>query len=194
MPQGGLGYSFNPSQPDLPMSDQGAPGRPAGGLTPQQAVKMLSLRIPERPSPTGLAPMPLLQSPGGAGMQGLDSLIAALLQAFGGAGMDLGTGSRQTPGGFGPGRPTGGMLQPSGMFPAGQEPDLPPLRAPGPPRISPGSQTGEGPFQPIDLPNGFQSGTDLQGFELAPLPQSQPTGGGVPERKDFYGQDISPLF
>ena len=54
------------------------------GASPQQAVKMLSLRVPERASQGAIAPLPLLTSKGSqvAGASGLDSMIAALMQAF----------------------------------------------------------------------------------------------------------------
>lgn len=65
-----------------------------GGMSPQQAVKILSLRVPERASQGSIAPLPLLTSKGGAqaGAQGLDTMVAALMRAF----------SRQQPLGAGP--------------------------------------------------------------------------------------------
>jgi hypothetical protein len=82
----GIGYSFQPGGQDIQTDATGsASGR---GLSPQEAVKILSLRIPERPSPTAIAPMPLLTSQGGAGVPGLDSLVAALMQSFQGTGAD----------------------------------------------------------------------------------------------------------
>lgn len=78
-----IGYSFNPSQsPDLRTGDRGQEG--ARGMGPQQAVKIWSLRVPERASQGALAPLPLLTSKGSGapGAGGLDSIVAALMQAF----------------------------------------------------------------------------------------------------------------
>lgn len=79
----GIGYRFQPGIQDTQLNGDDGAGR-ASGLSPQQAVEIRSLRIPDRPSPTAIAPLALLNSPGGgaAGAQGLDSLIAALMQVF----------------------------------------------------------------------------------------------------------------
>lgn len=76
-------------------------GKPSGlrGASPQAAVKILSLRVPERVSQGAIAPLPLINGKGGsaaAGAQGLDSMVAALMQAF----------RPQTPMGAGPQVPT----------------------------------------------------------------------------------------
>lgn len=81
----GIGYSR-----EIPIAGEAGGGngpqagaRP-GGVSPQEAVKILSLRVPERPSPTSIAPLPLLMSPGGAapGAMGLDQMIQGLMAAF----------------------------------------------------------------------------------------------------------------
>lgn len=86
MPLGNIGYSR-----DIPLAgDAGSAKGPSGassaprGASPQEAVKLLSLRVPERPSQGALAPVSLLTSRGSQapGASGLDSLIAALMQAF----------------------------------------------------------------------------------------------------------------
>lgn len=77
-----IGFSFTPgatSRLDMERRGQGNLG-----MSPQQEVRMLSLRVPDRPSPTAITSLPLLQSQGGAapGAAGLQSLIQALIQAF----------------------------------------------------------------------------------------------------------------
>jgi hypothetical protein len=78
-----IGYSFAPGATSRPNQAGGGSGN-GYGISPQEAVRILSLRVPDRPSPTAIAPLPLLQSPGGAaaGASGLQSMIAALMQAF----------------------------------------------------------------------------------------------------------------
>lgn len=87
MPTGPFGFSR-----DIPLAGEsggptgGGPSTPKG-LSPQEAVKLISLRVPERSSAGALAPLPLLTSRGSqqAGAGGLDTLIAALMQAFKGS-------------------------------------------------------------------------------------------------------------
>lgn len=80
----GIGYSR-----DIPLAGESGGAGPqgqgrVGGLSPQEAVRILSLRIPERPAQNAIAPLPLLLSPGGeaAGAQGLDALLQGLAAAF----------------------------------------------------------------------------------------------------------------
>lgn len=76
----GIGYAKGLTN-DIPMQGQGAsPSR----LSPQQAIKILSLRVPETLPSNAPVSRSLLTSPGGAapGAQGLNSLIAQLVQAF----------------------------------------------------------------------------------------------------------------
>lgn len=107
----GLGYSFDPGAGQAGQQDQGERGN-FGGLSPQQAVKLLSLRIPERPAASAIAPQALLQSQGAAGMP-MNAMIQQLMRAF-------------MPG-----------LQ------AGAAAGGPPS-----PRVIPGLNSGEGPYQP----------------------------------------------
>lgn len=77
----GIGYSR-----DIPLSGDAAgpqgQGKP-GGLSPQEAVQILSLRIPEQPAASAVAPLPLLMSPGMAGAgPGLESMLRSLIAAF----------------------------------------------------------------------------------------------------------------
>lgn len=76
MPIGGTSY-----QPTAPM--QGAQARPQ--LTPQEAVKMLSLRLPKN-LPNSPVPSPLLTSQGGGGVDNLTALLQALMRAARGGG------------------------------------------------------------------------------------------------------------
>lgn len=79
----GIGYSR-----DIPLAGEGGANgqqtKKLGGLSPQEAVKILSLRIPDQPSATSIAPLPLLQSPGGTslGGPGLDRMMQGLMAAF----------------------------------------------------------------------------------------------------------------
>ncbi len=78
---------------DIPLAGEGgAGGGPNGtaprGMSPQEAVRLFSLRVPERQSQGAIAPVPLMTSKGSgaAGASGLDSMVAALMRAFGGGG------------------------------------------------------------------------------------------------------------
>src|SRR5215510_13617579 len=80
------GYGF---RRDIPLTGEtggtGPDGKPIiSGVSPQRPIKILSLRVPKFPSPSAIAPLPLLTSQGGAtaGAQGLDSMVAALVEAF----------------------------------------------------------------------------------------------------------------
>lgn len=158
----GIGYGR-----DIPIAREGGAGSPEGakigGISPQEAVRILSLRVPERASPTGLAPLPLLQSRGGlgAGAQGLDALLQGLMQAFpqlpqsGGSGLGRGP-NPQVPTFGGPGTPPqrggGGELPPQAP-----PPNLPPpVIRPGddnpPPGGNPGGESGGGQLPPAPLP------------------------------------------
>ena len=79
-----LGKTFAPGS-DLQMqgSGQNGVGGPRG-LSPQQAVKILSLRVPEALPSNAPAHRSLLTSPGSraAGAGGLQSLIQQLIQSF----------------------------------------------------------------------------------------------------------------
>ena len=90
-----LGKTFAPGS-DLQMqgSGQNGSGGPRG-LSPQQAVKILSLRVPEALPSNAPVNRSLLTSPGGraAGASGLGSMIQQLIQSF-------------LPGGGAPGVPT----------------------------------------------------------------------------------------
>lgn len=80
MPEG-IGYSYQPGRQDTPLQR----GETSGGrntTAPQQAIRTLSLRVPQTQSVPGIAPLPLLNAAGGGGSD-LDMLLNALLKAFG---------------------------------------------------------------------------------------------------------------
>lgn len=151
----GIGFSFQPGAQD------GQLQRPKGfdgqGSTPQQAIRTLSLRVPQTQSVPGMAPLPLLNAQGGGGTD-LDMLLMALLQAFGPTG-GRAVGGPQTP-----------RVRP--IVPRGQSPDL---RVDTPTfdreeflRRVPGGgigNTGRGPFNrdmtmpPLEIPNEFPDPT-----------------------------------
>ena len=179
-----IGYSFNPSQaPDLRM-DQGSGG--GRGLSPQQAVKILSLRVPERASQGAIAPLPLLQSKGSgaAGAQGLDTFVAALMRAFApqtatpgvpvlGGGPDTfgaGLGRERDLNRPPMGEPTYGAQPPP--FSGGQPPS-PWGGSPPPPRVTPGKVMPSPP--PMPMPSPHPAPSPVGKIEVSPPP---PTGGG----------------
>lgn len=89
MPIGGTSY-----QPTAqPMDPQGGMRR---ALTPQEAVRILSLRLPKNPQNFPV-PQQLLTSAGGGATSSLTQLLQALMQAQSGA-----TGSRELVSDFGP--------------------------------------------------------------------------------------------
>lgn len=76
-----IGYSFQPSAPS-------AQGAQTPQLTPQEAVRILSLRLPKSPQNLPV-PQQLLTSQGGGGAAGggsLTTLLQALMRAAGGGG------------------------------------------------------------------------------------------------------------
>ena len=94
-----LGMSFSPTNTDKP---QGQNGDPSGGQTPiQDAIKLLSLRIPQFRSQGGVASLPLLQGSGSMGVLGggmgngahPGGLQQILAQMFGSQGMGGNMGS-----------------------------------------------------------------------------------------------------
>lgn len=88
MPIGGTSY-----QPQAPM--QGTQARPQ--LSPQEAVRVLSLRLPKAPQNLPV-PAQLLQSQGGGGLGSLTALVQALMRAASGESMGDGTKELVGPG------------------------------------------------------------------------------------------------
>lgn len=82
MANGNIGWSaMDALKPQASPAGPGSPGR-VSGMGPQQAVRIFNLRVPERVSPTAIAPQVLLQSKGSGapGAGGLDSMVAALMR------------------------------------------------------------------------------------------------------------------
>lgn len=68
---GPYGVSFVPGSQDQANGNNGGTGRPGAPSTPvQQAIKVLSLRLPKFFGSQSLAPAPLLSGPGGMGQPG----------------------------------------------------------------------------------------------------------------------------
>ncbi len=162
----GVGYSFDPSA-----GGQGHPGQgedPSGfsRMSPQQAVKLLSLRIPERaPGQGGIAPQALLTSPGSAaasaapmgGSQGAGSMsqvIASLMKMYapGYQSGEPSMGGQAQPAmpppawggaleGFGGGNRQATPRVTPGLEEGAQRQQAPPLQAPTPPpaQMAPGA-------------------------------------------------------
>lgn len=78
-----IGASYAPGA-DIPMEGRNGNGGGASRLSPQQAVKILSLRVPEALPSNAPVSRSLLTSPGGsaAGASGLQSMIQQLMQSF----------------------------------------------------------------------------------------------------------------
>lgn len=163
-----IGYSWQVGADNPEGGPNGQGGSGGRGISPQQAVKILSLRIPERPSPRGIAPQPLLTSKGSAaaGAQGLDLVVAALMQMFkpqtaSGAPQVPGAPVSRVPGPDGRPRPDVTPVPPTldqPLPPVMQPPGLP---APGlqqppstipPPRITPGDAPLPSVVEPEGLP------------------------------------------
>jgi len=85
MPADGIGYSFQPGLSNVRMDGRGGGGRVAGA-SPQQAVKILSLRVPEQLPASAPINRTLLTSPGAAGVPGgsqaLNQVIGGLMQSL----------------------------------------------------------------------------------------------------------------
>jgi hypothetical protein len=78
-----IGFSYAPGS-DIPYNGEGGGGQSPSRLSPQQAVKILSLRVPESLPSNAPVARSLLTSPGGsaAGASGLQSMIQQLIQGF----------------------------------------------------------------------------------------------------------------
>ncbi len=142
-----LGFSFAPGS-DLPMNgERDGAGSGPSRLTPQQAVKILSLRVPEHAPSNAPISNALMNSPGGsaAGANGWQSLIQQLLQSFRPDAAGQPTAS--------PGINAGPTQMP--QFPAMLGPRQTPAApapisgAPPPPRVRPGDAGPQAPALPL---------------------------------------------
>lgn len=77
-----IGFSYAPGA-DIPMNGE-SNGRAPSRLSPQQAVKLISLRVPPALPSNAPVARQLLTSPGGsaAGASGLQSMIQQLMQGY----------------------------------------------------------------------------------------------------------------
>lgn len=137
----GYGLSFQPG------AENGNNGK--SRVAPvQEAIRLLSLRLPTVVGARGISPQALLEGQGGAGLGGggsVEALIRQLLQQMqmppqlasqGGGGRAPVSGPPAQP----------GQPRPTPQFPSRSLPK---------PSITPGQQTGEGPRQDVPLPAPF---------------------------------------
>lgn len=206
MPEG-IGYSFDPAQPFN--GNGGANGGNGGGrsrLSPQQAVRILSLRVPESLPSNAPVNRALLTSPGGsaAGASGLNSMIQQLIEAF--------KPTQAAPQGV-PAlppvdltRPASGSPAPQGPVstvpgPSGQprptptpvpQPNVPPPTPAAPPPPSAGTPPSV-TFEPgpAPAPTTGTPGVGTRDISVAPpaMPVRRPRGAG-----GFFDMEAPPLF
>lgn len=198
----GIGYPKGLT-PDIPVNGQNGQ-RPT--LTPQQAVRILSLRVPERVPFNAPINAALLNSPGGSapGAGGLQSMIQQLIQAIKPA-LDVpapvltrtGVPEEQRPSGLptaSPGLPSNGRVGPG---PVAEEP-RPTVHVPGfnPPTPSPAPVLQPSPqpsLQPVPFsgappPPRIMPGDELRGPSVTePEPPSigDPWGWDGPQQPLF---------
>ena len=157
-----FGLSFVPGQPKEAGSPSG--GGPLGQSSPvQQAIQMLSLRLPRVLGAQGLAPSALMQAPGGAGL-GAPPQLEQILQALFGFGL-------RSP-----------SLAPSGLV-GGQAPPMRPSAPPPLPRIEAGVRGPAIPGQRPGVPPLPNSGGWPPASPTLPTPAYTP----VPGRPRGYG-------
>jgi len=160
------GVSFEPGSQDDELRRRTQGQRGAEGV--QEAIKVLSLRLPKVIGAQGVAPSALLKAPGGMGRPGVDSIVEQVLAKF-------------FPGGSGGAAQAPMAPQPMGMSPAQPSPgpNAVPYEPPSPsprPRVVVDSPFGQPPRWP-GQPQADGGGTpsDLIG-ELPPnLPPTWPS-------------------
>lgn len=163
-----FGFRYQPGAQDTSLQKQGAGGPQT--TVPQEAIRTLSLRVPQTTSTPGLAPLPLLNAKGGGGSD-LDMLLQALLSAFSqGGGGGLSRGGSAAP------RIIPGTDDPNGNPGQG---DLGQIQLPPPPPGFMGGNTGIGN---TGRPHG----------PLGPASQSQSSPREMLLNK--YSQNLTPLF
>jgi hypothetical protein len=168
----------------------GAGGGRSHGVAPQEAIRTLSLRVPQTQSVPGISPLPLLNAGGGGGTD-LDMLLAALMKAF----SQGGGGARQLGGGPGSGGfqagPMGGPAAPPRITPGGDGTTWPTPPEPPPPQ--------DGLPHREELPMGPATTPPYTGGGLSDLPldttgRTLGTGGGFSGNRRFKDHGIVPLF
>lgn len=189
----GIGYNFAPGN-DIQMGGKGRSGGPSFG--PQEAIRMLSLRLPKSAGPSAIAPSALLNAPGGAGAPNLNSILMALVQAFAPqhqAGVpSLPSLSPPSPMSQRPSSPTqrrsSGFTSPGAPVGQGARPSL---SRPSPsvpvPRIIPGSPTPQAPRQFDNVPD-LPVPRDTTREELPSATPAGPSFGGFTETVTPYNQ------
>ena len=137
MPIGG--FSYQPGAQDNQLQPRAGGGQNGQTTVPQQAIRTLSLRVPQAQNVPGLAPLPLMNARGGGGSD-LDMLLTALLRAFGGGALQ-------------PNLQRGGSAQAPRIIPGVEEqsgPPVVPLPPPNIPRDT--SPRGTPPLEPLPTP------------------------------------------
>lgn len=172
----GLGVSFQPGTADLERRREESRESRGTARGVQEAIKIMSLRLPKVVGAQALAPSLLLTSPGSAGSPDVDRIVGKVLGKF------FPTSSAA------PAAPTAPMVQPPDV--SNTMPVSPPVRfdglrreqpsidrhhpdvfapvPPAPPRIIPGDQPEpptESPWQPPRPPSPPSDGTDPNVFE-----------------------------
>lgn len=168
-----LGLSFSPFNTAQPQNVQGA-GQPGAAPSAQDAIRVLSLRLPRVVGAGALAPGPLLNAPGGAAFGGSGFNLEQLLQLLFG----------QRPGQMGiePGTMRQPMTSPMGSLFGGAMMPQPGLPMPGPDRgkaPAPYVQPGQGEL-PIANP--------LPGGTAGPGPAERFGPGGTQFDQPRFGR------
>ncbi len=156
-----LGLSFAPLANNAPT---GATGQPQANAAPlQEAIRLLSLRLPRQVASRGLAPSSLLTAPGSAGLPGtsgaptIEEFLRRLLMGFGTPGQPTnpypGTGGPEPmPGAY----PAPAMSAPEPMMGGAPSPSMsaPEPRPTSPlPRVTPGQTAPSGSGTPQMMPD-----------------------------------------
>lgn len=112
-----IGFSFNPTQDIDMQGGTNGNGRGPSRLSPQQAVRILSLRVPESLPQNAPVARSLLTAPGSRapGAGGLQSMVAQLMQAFQ---PQSGPSPVQMPPPSAPGAPLQPAMPPTGPAPS----------------------------------------------------------------------------
>jgi len=174
-------------------------------MSPQDVARIVSLRLPERASPTSIAPQALLSAPGLSGAPGLNPLVMALLNAFRGIGVGgvgptggVVTKPKIHPINDGQQSPTGGTAGPGGsLTPETPSPETPGLFDPEfrdwlrqQRRTSPSGQVPGG-----YIPGGSVPDIPRQDFPLpSPLPGDFGAGSKIPQDFPVPEGPLTPLF
>lgn len=173
------GLSFQPG------GDQNGQGGQNGrGQTPvQQAIQLLSLRLPSVVGARAIAPQALLNAPGGAGLGGggmtVEAALALLRKLAQQSGMGMPpqaddiftvpSSEQDRTGGVSRTLPQPVPRDPSGPIRVGGAPPQPAAPVIQPPSVRPGQETGEGPRQGGDPDERFKFVDGPQSFQPDPF-------------------------